>query len=260
MPRMNDFCSRLSRWPCALAALLLGLCLSTAGQAAPDFDDLDGVLLRNVRQGVVDYDGILRESAFHRFIVTVGRTDVAELRTPDEQLAFYLNAYNALAIKGILDGDSPASSAGRNVFFKRRLFQVAGEAISLESLEKEKIIPRGDARIHFAIVCASLSCPRLASRAWQATTLQESLDDAARRFINDGARNRFDTRRGVAWLSPIFDWYQQDFVRQAGSLQQYLAPYVADPATAERLRRREFRVEFVDYDWSLNGIHRGKTP
>ena len=65
-------------------------------------------------------------------------------------------------------------------------------------------------------------------------------------------------QRQVAFLSKIFDWYQADFVRAAGSVQKYLARYVSDPAARELLARDGFRIRFVDYDWDLNGVYRGK--
>jgi hypothetical protein len=224
----------------------------------PNADDLDAVLLRNVRNGFVDYDGIRADPAFGRYLSGLAIATDSDLDKPEGRLAFLINAYNALAIQGILDGFSPSSWFGRNTYFKRRKYGLLGGTTTLEQLEHGRILPLGEPRVHFAIVCASLSCPRLTSRAFEPATLDTQLEDAARSFANDPTRNRYDVKRRIAFLSSIFDWYQADFIRAAGSAQKYLARYVSDPAAAELLARDGFDVRFVDYDWDLNGIYRGK--
>jgi hypothetical protein len=241
-----------------LRTLILCLFCSPATAYLPDSDDLDAVLLRNVRNGFVDYDGIRADPAFGRYLAGLASASEGDLDQPETRLAFLINAYNALAIQGILDGYAPSSWFGRNTYFKRREFGLLGGTTTLEQLEHDRILPLDDPRVHFAIVCASMSCPRLASRAWDPETLETRLEDAARAFANDPTRNRFDVERRIAFLSSIFDWYEADFVRAAGSVQKFLARYVSDPAAAELLARDGFDVRFVDYDWDLNGVYRGK--
>ncbi len=208
--------------------------------------------------GFVDYDGIRADPAFDRFVTGLANAAPADLAAPDTRLAFLINAYNALAIRGILDGYSPSSRFGRYIYFKRRKYDLLGEKTTLEGLEHGQILPLAEPRVHFAIVCASISCPRLASHAYTPEDLEAQLEAAARSFANDGARNRYDVKRKIAFLSSIFDWYDADFVRAAGSIQKYLARYVSDPAAAELLARDGFELRFLDYDWDLNGVYRGK--
>lgn len=241
-----------------LRAILLCLLSLPAAASLPASDDLDGVLLRNVRDGFVDYDGVRADPAFNRFVAGLATATDSDLDKPDVRLAFLINAYNALAIQGILDGHSPSSWLGRYNYFKRREFGLLGGKTTLEQLEHGRILPLGEPRVHFAIVCASLSCPRLASRAYDPATLDAQLETAARSFANDPTRNRYDVKRRIAFLSSIFDWFQADFIRAAGSAQKYLARYVTDPAAAELLANEGFEVRFVDYDWELNGVYRGK--
>jgi hypothetical protein len=241
-----------------LSALLLCLSCLPAMAALPGADDLDAVLLRNVRNGFVDYDGIRADPAFGRYVSDLAAATESDLDKPEIRLAFLINAYNALAIQGILDGYSPSSWFGRNTFFKRREFGLLGGKTTLEQLEHGRILPLGEPRVHFAIVCASLSCPRLASRAYDPARLDTQLESAARSFANDPTRNRYDVKRRIAFLSSIFDWYEADFIKAAGSTQKYLARYVSDPAAAEVLARDGFDVRFVDYDWDLNGVYRGR--
>ncbi|MEO8224812.1 MAG: DUF547 domain-containing protein [Gammaproteobacteria bacterium] len=241
-----------------LRVLLLCLVSLSALAALPSGDDLDGPLLRNVRNGFVDYDGIRADPAFDRFVTGLATASPDELGDRDTRLAFLINAYNALAIRGILDGYSPSSIFGRYNYFKRRTYPLLGVPTTLEALEHGRILPLGEPRVHFAIVCASISCPRLASRAYRPGDLDAQLEAAARAFANDGTRNRFDTQRKIAFLSSIFDWYQADFSAAAGSTQKFLARYVSDPATRDLLALDGFEVRFLPYDWDLNGVYRGK--
>ena len=241
-----------------LRVLLLSLLSLSATAALPNTDEFDAVLLRNVRNGFVDYDGIKADPGFNRFVRGLASASPADLDERNNRLALLINAYNAFAIRGILDGYSPSSMLGRYSFFKHRTYGLLGAETTLEDLEHDRILPLGEPRVHFAIVCASLSCPRLADRAYMPADLDAQLDTAARAFANDSTRNRYDVQRRVAFLSSIFDWYKADFVGAAGSTQKFLARYVSDPAVKELLARDGFKIRFVDYDWDLNGVYKGK--
>jgi hypothetical protein len=231
--------------------LLLILCMPAYALAQLDVDSWDTLLEEAVSDGHVEYRQWADNPRFDALVQQIATTDVSSMTT-DEKLVFYINAYNILAARGILDGRSPGSLLGRYVYFKRDKYSVAGERISLHALEHERIRPLGEPRIHFAIVCASQSCPILQSHAYTLESLEEQLEFAARQFINDVERNRFDVEERRADLSRIFDWFEEDFIDAAGSLQAYLAPYVDDKAAA-LLREGAFSVKYLDYDWNLNG-------
>jgi hypothetical protein len=110
-----------------------------------------------------------------------------------------------------------------------------------------------DPRIHFAIVCASRSCPKLRSEAYRAPRVNAQLEEGARAFVNDPARNRFDRASREARLSKIFDWFDADFAARSGSLTAYLGQYVADEGLGRDLATEPYSVEFLTYDWNLNG-------
>jgi hypothetical protein len=136
---------------------------------------------------------------------------------------------------------------------------VAGKSLSLHKLEHKRILPLGEPRIHFAIVCASRSCPSLRGEAFTPAALDAQLEDQARRFINDPSKNRFDLERGEALLSKIFKWFAADFEAVSESVTAYIADYVDDPRIAEALRAERLQVRFLDYDWSLNGRWSGDS-
>jgi hypothetical protein len=223
--------------------------------AVIDWSAWDAILAAHVDGGVVDYDGVATEPGFRATVesIATARLDDHDL---DERLAFLINAYNVLAVKGILDGSSPRTAFGKLRFFYRDKHVVAGDRLSLNALEHERIRTLGEPRIHFAIVCASASCPPLRGEAYLPDRLDEQLDDNARRFLNDPTKNRFDLDSEVAELSKIFKWFEEDF-EAAGGLQAFIARFVADDDVAEALGAARLDVRYLDYDWSLNGTYSG---
>ena len=236
-------------------ALCMSVAVVSVGALADQVPEegFDAVLAAHVSNGHVDYPAISTDPRFETFVNHLEQTGLDAFDTPEDRLAYSINAYNAFAIKGILDGSSPSTFFGRIVYFKTDTYRLGGEDIDLYDLERDVIIPQNDSRIHFAINCASKSCPLLRSEIYRGDALDRQLDEAARQFINDPDRNRFDTTKKVAYLSKIFDWFGDEFSERSGSVQNYVARYVDDPALAEALRAGEYRVEFLDYDWSLNG-------
>ena len=169
----------------------------------------------------------------------------------DEQLAFWLNAYNAVIFRAVLDGESAESLYGRYRMFWRYERPVAGKERTPDEIENRIVRPSGESRIHFALVCASSSCPKLMRRAWQAATLDADLDAAARAFVNDPTRNRIVPGTEEVELSAIFDWYDEDFGGSDEALRAYVARFADEPARTF-LTERKPDVEFLDYDWTMN--------
>jgi len=213
------------------------------------------ILRTHVRDGVVDYPGIQADNQLPLYLAQLDRVDPSALATRHERLAFWINVYNAFAIKGILDHYSPVSYFGRYRYFIGRDYRVGGATINLYDLERQVLIKQvQEPLIHFAIVCASTSCPKLQPWTYEPDQLGVQLDRVAREFINDPARNRFDRTHKVASLSMIFKWFGDDFSRAAGSVLSFITRYVSDPELAHDLMQSEYRIEYLEYDWSLNGI------
>lgn len=225
---------------------------AAAETAAPDYALLDQVLLQNVRNGYVDYDGIRASPKFDRFLEQLTASPPPFASAAGE-LAYYINAYNALAIRGVLEGGSPSTRLGRWRYYKHRKFAVAGVRLSLDDIERLRLRPLGDARYHFAIAGAALSGPRLANRAYLPDTIDAQLDAATRRFVNDFTRNRFDVAMKTAFLSPVFDECGPDLVRAAGSVTAFLLPHIEDPAERAALREGRLAIRYLPFDWELNG-------
>jgi hypothetical protein len=253
----------------ARAALAVALLTADTASAAPraGFDREHAAwtsLLRgNVSDGLVDYATLKRDrrpalDAYLRSLESAERSELEAWPRAD-QLAFWINAYNAYTVKLVLD-HHPLRSIRSIGFlpgaaFKRNFIPVeraAGRKLSLDDIEHRILRERfHEPRIHFAIVCASRSCPVLRDEAYRGRDLDAQLDEAARAFLRDPARNRYDPASRTLSLSSIFKWFRGDFEAAAGTLPAFVARYVDEP-TAEALRRGSVKVEFLDYDWSLN--------
>jgi hypothetical protein len=217
----------------------------------------DDIVRAHVHNGHVSYPLIQVDRRFTKYLDQLDRVDPNTL-PKDDQLALWINAYNAYAIKGIVDGYSPSTAISRYRYFIGRDYRIGGRTVNLYDLERKILIAQfHEPRMHFAIVCASASCPKLQSWTYQGEQLNQQLEYAAREFINDPTKNRFDRTSKIAYLSKIFDWFEKDFEVQAGSLQKYVARYVADAELARDLASTPYRIEFLDYDWNLNGTPPG---
>jgi len=254
----------------ALATVLQAGCASAPERFIPAhplepaqvaYGDLESALQGAVQDGVVNYSALQADRRFADYLGQLDRVDPDSHATDTEQLAFWINAYNAFAIQGILDGYRPRPYVGWYRYFKGREYAVGGRKLTLSEIEHEILRTRfHEPRIHFAIVCASASCPKLPSWVFRADQLERQLDQVARAFINDPSRNQFDTARKVAHLSQIFDWFEADFATAAGDVLTYVGRYVADPDVARDLRAHQYRIEYLSYDWSLNGIPPHEVP
>ena len=160
-------------------------------------------------------------------------------------MAWWINAYNAFTIRRIVDNLPLSSIIALDAPFKQEFIRLKGTDWSLDRIEREALMKGfGDPRVHFTLVCASRSCPVLQREAYTAARLNDQLDTAARRFLNDPARNRIATDR--LELSMIFDWYRADFIDD-GTLQQFVARHTDVDVMPDA------EVLFLDYDWRLNG-------
>jgi hypothetical protein len=220
--------------------------------ATVDHTPWDTILKQYVDDGgKVAYRRLHDESgdALAGYLKTLAAARVDDLAEKD-QLAFWINAYNALIVAGILDGYSPESAFGRYRFFRSYERELAGERRTPDDVEHKIIRARfKDARTHFAVVCGSTSCPVLRREAYVGDRLDAQLDDQGRRFLNDPSRNRIDLQTGSVALSAIFKWFKDDFTRNGRSLADFVVPYL-DAEQVQLLRTKP--PAFLDYDWTLN--------
>ena len=216
----------------------------------------DAALRRFVHRGFLDYPELCREPALEDYLAQLERVDLAGA-SREEVLAFYINAYNATAVASVLGGGRPVGLLGRYGFFLRRRHRIAGESITLWDLEHERLRNWGEPRIHFAIVCASASCPALRAGLYRPDELDAQLEAATREFVADPVRNDLFEESPTLRVSAIFDWYREDFEAVASSVGAFIAGHVPDAVLAQRLREAGSELRFLDYDWTLNGLDPG---
>ena len=171
------------------------------------------------------------------------------------QLAFWVNAYNALVIKGVLD-HYPTTSVRKvkwfGGFFNRLKFQVAGKTYTLNQIEHDIIRTEFvDPRIHFVLVCASTSCPPLENRAFSAEDIEERLETATFNFVQNPEQVRIDRAKRRVYLSKIFKWYDDDFKEGYDGVADFLTDYLS-LEDAEFLASPDVKFRYLDYDWTLN--------
>ena len=245
--------------PASRVGLLLSVLIALSRPASAgtlSYADFDSVLTRFVHDGAVDYGALARERAtLDRFLRATQEAD-PQAWPRNEQLAFWINVYNARVLDGVTrrPGLRSVLDVGKALgvptlgFFRERL-RSGGRDLTLNDIEHE-IIRDGfrEPRVHFVLNCASASCPPIPVRALQAATLDSTLDSAARSFLADRAKNP-GLRRGSLELSSIFKWYRSDF--EAADLP--LLAFVGRYSAAARGLPRKTTIRFVPYDWSLNG-------
>lgn len=161
----------------------------------------------------------------------------------NETLAYWINAYNALTIDLILKHYPVKSIKDIKNPWKQKLWTLGGKTYSLDYIEHSILRKLNEPRIHFAIVCASYSCPKLLNTAYSPANLEEQLTKATKYFLEDTARNQISTSE--IKLSKIFKWFASDF-KQNGSLIDFLNLYSKITIDAHA------KKSYLDYNWSLN--------
>ena len=231
------------------------------------YDDWQAVLESYVDdRGFVDYDGLREDrAALDRFLEQLrahGPQSTPDLfPSREDQLAYYINAYNALVFEGVLGLDADASTVwgfsktGYGFFVKMKV-ELDGQKMSLKKLEDD-LVREGfkDPRIHAALNCASADCPRLPREPFLPESLDQQLEAAMREFVSEERNCSIDVEAGTVTLSKIFDWFRKDFEdyprplgQGGGELLNYVNRYRADNAQIPD----GLKVKFASYDKSLN--------
>ncbi|MSS73607.1 MAG: DUF547 domain-containing protein [Candidatus Latescibacteria bacterium] len=220
-------------------------------------------------QGRVDYAGLkARPDDLNAYVALLNRVSPAShpdrFPTRADSLAYWINAYNAFALRGVVE-HYPAQSV-RDIktlfgFFSRTDFTAGGRTCTLNHIERD-ILQKTfqDPRIHAAINCASLGCPRLPRRAFRPQDLDARLEEEMRFFIREPRNVRIDRGAPALGLSEIFKWYEEDFIGwyrrtkgvQAARITDYLSPYLPEEDRAFLKAHPEIKIRYIDYDWGLN--------
>lgn len=219
------------------------LCAATM-LAQPDYEACNQLLARYVSpDGRVDYKNLkANRAALDAVAAQFSAQQPSEKWSREEQMAFWINAYNLFTLQLIID-HYPLKSimdldGGKTWDLKR--IELGGKKYSLNQIENDILRPVfKDSRLHFALNCAARSCPPLMNRAFSADNLEAMLEQRTRRFVNDPKYNSIAA--GKATVSRIFEWYAADF----GDLRAFLYRYT-------KVKLEAGAIGFAEYDWNLN--------
>ena len=213
------------------------------------------LLVANVTdKGNVNYQNFIKEKKkFIQYLDLLSDNAPSPKWSKNQKLAYWINAYNAFTIKLIIDNypvksitdlHPPMSIGLINGIWHKKFFRIGGQEMNLNAIEHQ--ILRKDfeePRIHFAIVCASKSCPKLLNHAFVADKIEEQLMQQAKAFLADDFRNKI--KKEKIELSKIFSWFKGDFTKKS-NLITFLNQYSPTPID------KNASISYLDYDWSLN--------
>ncbi len=231
--------------------ILLAIC--SFAQKAPSHQQWDKLLKKYVNHsGLVNYKGLQKDQAdLNAYLKTLSDNVPQDNWSEDEKKAFWINAYNAFTVSLILK-HYPVKSikdiAGNiykiNTPWDLKFVTIGGKKYDLNNIEHSILRKKfNDPRIHFALVCASISCPRLRNEAYTAARLNAQLEDAGRGFLNDKSKNKVAADK--AEVSKYFSWYKGDFTKNS-SLPDYINKYSQTKINADT------KICSLDYNWNLN--------
>ena len=219
--------------------------LSIGINAQPDHTLWSQVLADHVTtDGRVDYKAIANkpEGLISYLNALVTQQPEASWSLED-QMAYWINAYNAYTIKLIIDHYPIKSIRDIEQPWDQNFIPYNQGLISLNHIEHKILRKQNEPRIHFAIVCASISCPKLANTAFTAEELETQLEEVTRTFLNDPSKNRFE--EDTAELSKIFKWFSKDFKDRGGAIE-FIKTY-KDISVANKSQ-----LSYLEYNWDLN--------
>jgi len=193
--------------------------------------------------------------ALQKFVDAVGR--ISPKTHPDffpsqaHVIAYHINTYNALAMKGVIERGIPKhlnSLLRRASFFKFRSIVIGGKKTNLYDYENKVIRPIGEARVHFALNCMVKDCPRLPRSVFTAETLEKDLQDASVEFFNKAKHIQLEADKKAVYLSGIMKFYTKDYVESGDKkdLIAYVNQFRSEPIP------NDYKVKFLDYDWTIN--------
>lgn len=238
-----------------------------AGERVPlveiDHRSFDVLLQKYVDdRGLVAYrqwkDSAEDTRALDDYLARLGAASLTGPSSRADRLAFWINAYNALTLKGILMKyptrsirDHTPIVGGYNIW-NDLLLWVDGKEYSLNNIEHDILRKMGEPRVHFVLVCASKGCPPLRRQAYRADRLDEELSANARKFFAAPGNFRLDEAEHAVGVSELFKWYGDDFAPTARGVILALRPYLPGGDKIPWLDATDLTVDYLEYDWTLN--------
>lgn len=233
---------------------------SATSESTPSHELWNDLLGKHVSDnGNVDYQGFIKDSVtLNKYLDLLSKNAPDKDKwTEEERLAYWINAYNAFTIQIVIrhypiDGIKEIASGLSIPFVSTtwdiKFIELGGERINLNRIEHGIIRKEFDEpRIHFAVNCASISCPVLRNEAYAAEKLEEQLSDQSRTFLNDSSRNKITSEK-KAEVSKLFTWFEGDFKKKDNSVIDFINKYSNQKLDADA------ELTYMEYNWELNDV------
>jgi len=248
-----------------LVVLFVWLSISCA-QGKVDHSIFGELMKEYNYNGYLDYNGLKKENKLNSYLEILSNSNPSKLESDRSKIAFWINVYNAYTIKAIVDNYPIKSindlhSGGRilghilsTTVWDDDFITINEKKYSLNDVE-HKILRKEfkEPRIHFAIVCASISCPNLRGEAFTENNLEQQLLEQTNSFFDDETKTKFDKKNRVAYLSKILDWFSEDFGENDKEILLFTTKYVnEDLASDIKNNLEDWSIDYLDYDWGLN--------
>ncbi len=226
---------------------LLLFSLFAKADARAFFDEADALFSKYVKDGKVKYKAIQQQAKdLENLMDHIANAQTKSMDAKTSK-AFYLNAYNLLVIKNVVEHYPIKSPMDVDGFFDKVTFNVAGKQITLNNLEHDIVRPQyKDSRIHFALVCAAMGCPEIPNFAFMPEKVDSQLQTLTKKALDSPKFTRVKNSSNKLLVSEIFKWYKDDFLREADSLLDYINRY------RSKKIEKGFKIDYYNYDWALN--------
>lgn len=213
------------------------------------FDEADAFFQQYVKGQRIDYAAIKEEPSKLNNLINQIENYTLDGKSDAEQQAFWINAYNLMVIKSVVDVYPIPSPQVVGGFFDTKKHKIAGESMTLNDFEKQKLFEDfGDARFHFVLVCAAKGCPPILAHAYKPELLDTQLTRQTRLALNDKNFVRVNDKENTVALSQIFNWYMKDFGKNSQEIINYVNKF------REKHIPVNYKVSYYTYDWALNEV------
>ncbi len=234
--------------------------------SAQDNQLYTNILKIYVKDGLVDYKNLVGDKQLDKYLKQLSETNPDNF-SRNEKLAFWINVYNVFTIQIVRDNYpiesiNELSTGGRIIghllgktVWDKVFITINNKNYSLNDIEHKILRKMNEPRIHFAIVCASISCPELLNEAYEADKIDAQLESQAKIFLNDESRNQFAIENRKASISEIFNWFGEDFGKSDDDILIYVSKFLSISLQTDINQNiKQWEVSFKDYNWNLNEI------
>ncbi len=217
-----------------------------SSQGKPNHALWDQVLILNVSEhGKVNYKGVMHDSSLmYKYFTSLSENPPQESWTKEEKLAYWMNVYNAITIKLVINNYPVKTIKDIEKTWSFKFFKIGDKKYSLDDVEHGILRKMKEPRIHFLINCAATSCPPLWNRAFTAENVNKALEERTKKFLNNPKYNIIT--KDAMQISKVFMWYKKDFTDNGANLEDFINRYSSIKVTSKT------KKSFKEYNWSLN--------